>query len=46
MHRSIYLAVLAATILVDSSYAEDTLNLEAYERLDGFLDLYWDQDGQ
>ncbi len=45
MHRSIYLAVLAATILVDSSYAEDTLNLEAYERLDGFLDLYWDQDG-
>ena len=39
-----YLAVLVLFSVVHASDAEDALDLTAYDRLDGFLDLYWDDD--
>lgn len=44
MLRRFYLAVFIAIGAVQTVNAEDVLNLGAYERLDGFLDLYWDED--
>jgi Met-zincin/Domain of unknown function (DUF5117) len=39
-----YLAVFVLVSAAHTADAEDTLDLTAYDRLDGFLDLYWDDD--
>lgn len=40
----LYLAVFIVLGVLQTANAEDSLNLDAYQRLDGFLDLYWDED--
>ena len=44
MLRRIYLASFIILASVQTVNAEDALNLDADEHLDGFLDLYWSED--
>ncbi len=44
MLRRFYLSVFIAVGAFQIVNAEDSLDLGAYEHLDGFLDFYWDED--
>ncbi len=44
MHSRILFSVIVAIGLTPAAEASDSLDLNAFERLDGFVDLYWDED--
>lgn len=39
-----FLAIAAVFFLAQNAYAADSLNLDSFEHLDGFVDQYWDAD--
>ena len=44
MLRRIFPAISIAIACVHASHAADNLNLDGLDRLEGFIDLYWDAD--
>ncbi len=44
MRNRVFMAVFLAIGLVHVSEASDSLDLDAYDQLLGFVDLYWDED--
>ena len=44
MFKRVFLAILFVTGLLPVAQATDSLDLTAFERMDGFIDLYWDAD--
>jgi len=44
MFKRVFLAILFITGFLPVAQATDSLDLTAFERVDGFVDLYWDAD--
>jgi len=44
MFKRVFLAILFVTGFLPVAQATDSLDLTAFERVDGFVDLYWDAD--
>ena len=44
MQGRIFLAIVIAILGTQSTQAADNLELDGFDRLEGFVDLYWDAD--
>lgn len=44
MFNRVFLAIIIVSDLVSAAEATDNLDLNAFDHLDGFVDLYWDAD--
>jgi len=44
MFKRVFLAIFFVTGFLPVAQATDSLDLTAFERVDGFVDLYWDAD--